>query len=483
MSAGPHHARLGDVPSPAHSMEGQAVQLHTFALSLGAAAGAGARSQAAELKVRYPVPYVLCQRHTPTEGRIRIRGTLTDVAQPGPVEARFAGGPWRTVDERPADGVFTGSIAGTTGQGGLDVRLARTPACGTSVPMVSVGDLFLVTGQSNADGRGTEHLKLSESNPYVGVKYAAGGWSVGDDPSSWDGKHGSPWPVVLNSLIRRESVPMGFIQAAVGSTVVKQWRREGSMFRRMLDIVKKATDGTMGVKAVLYYQGENDITHWNKLSVLGDYAAYKQNLAAAVAAFHGEFSVPMLVGQITNLGSERGRNDGVRRAQQEAWAGIPHCLRGAVTYDIRPTDGVHYRDEANMRAFAGRWTAAILSGLYGSAEHACPELLGLKRIEPQTIELAYDTTLKVGRWDGTPGDKALGFTVRDGDNVLTDAAVASTQVSGSVVTLTLTKPFSAGATLSLGSGVDGQGRATLRSAANGLPMPMLFDRRVDGAGD
>ena len=449
-----------------------------FALSLGAAAMGGPWTESAEMKVLHPVPYVLCQRHTPTEGRIRIRGTFTGVEQPGPVEARFNGGPWQAVDERATDDAFSGSITGTTGQGDLEVRLARMPACGALVPMVSVGDLFLVTGQSNADGRGTEHVKLSESNPYVGVKYAGGGWSVGDDPSSWDGKYGSPWPIVLDALIRRERVPMGFVQAAVGSTVVKQWRREGSMFGRMLGIVKKATDGTMRIKAVLYYQGENDITHWNKLSVLGDYAAYKQNLSAAVADFDAELGVPVLVGQITNLGSERERNDGVRRAQQEAWRDIPHCLRGAVTYDILPSDGVHYRDEANMRAFAGRWTAAILNSLYGSAEHAFPELLSIGRVDPQTIELVFSTPVEIRRWDGTSGDRALGFTIRDGDRVLKDASIVSTRVSMSTVTLVLAEPVSEGARLSLGSGVDGQGKEALRSAANGLPVPMLFDREI-----
>ena len=459
------------------------VRLLTLALSLGATTGEGARSQAADLAILFPVPHVLCQRHTPGEGRIRIRGTVAGLGQPGPVEARFNGGPWQVVDREPVDGAFRGTITAAVGQGDLNVRLVRNHECTASVPMVSVGDLFLVTGQSNADGRGTEHLTLSASNPYVGVKYAAGGWSVGDDPSSWDGKYGSPWPIVLNALIPHQRVPMGFIQAAVGSTVVKQWCRDGSMFKRMQGIVEKATDGSLGIKAVLYYQGENDITHWNKLSVLGDYAAYKQHLAAAVADFYDEFGIPVLVGQITNLGSERERNDGVRRAQQEAWSDVPHCLRGAVTYDIRPSDGVHYRDEANMRAFAGRWSAAILNGLYASGEHAGPELVGVSRTDAQTIELSYNTPLKIERWDGTPGDKAMGFTIRDADRVLKDADIAATRVDRSVVTLSLTKSVSEGARLFLGSGVDGQGQATLRAAANGLPVPMLFDRGLGGSGD
>ena len=150
------------------------MQLHTFALSLGAAAGAGARPQAAELKVLYPVPYALCQRHAPAEGRIRVRGLVSGLKEPGPIEGRFSDGPWQTVDELSTEGAFQGSITGKSGQGRLEVRLARAHACRAVVPTVSVGDLFLVTGQSNADGRGTAHIKLTASSPYVGVKYAGG---------------------------------------------------------------------------------------------------------------------------------------------------------------------------------------------------------------------------------------------------------------------------------------------------------------------
>ena len=147
---------------------------------------------------------------------------------------------------------------------------------------------------------------------------------------------------------------MGFIAAAVGSTVVKEWRKGGRLYERMLKIVAAATDGSNRVKAVLYYQGENDITHYHPLSALGDYRAYKSDLKAAIRDFHDDLGVPVLVGQITNLLSDRMKNDNIRKAQQELWSELPFALPGAVTYDIRPSDGVHYRDEANLRAFAGR---------------------------------------------------------------------------------------------------------------------------------
>ncbi len=52
------------------------------------------------------------------------------------------------------------------------------------------------------------------------------------------------------------------------------------MYERMRSIVSAATDGSMRIKAVLYYQGENDITHYHSLSAPGDYRRYKGDLAA-----------------------------------------------------------------------------------------------------------------------------------------------------------------------------------------------------------
>jgi hypothetical protein len=51
---------------------------------------------------------------------------------------------------------------------------------------------LLITGQSNADGRGDARVALLGSNPFVGVKYRQGLWSRGDDPSANDGDYGSP---------------------------------------------------------------------------------------------------------------------------------------------------------------------------------------------------------------------------------------------------------------------------------------------------
>ena len=439
-----------------------------FALSLLS----GASAAAPGLHVEHPVPYVLCQRRKDGQGVIRVRGRIVGVANPGKIEARFNDGPWQVLDPAPKDGRFAGTLVGRTGQGRLDVRCSTDHARAASVEPVAVGDLFLVTGQSNADGRGNVHIKMAKTNPFVGVKFCGGVWSGGDDPSDNSRKYGSPWPMVLNTLIPEQRVPMGFIQAAVGSTVVRQWRKGGSMFTRMTAMVRKATDGGMGVKAVLYYQGENDLTHWNKLTVFGDYKKYKMHLTAMVKDFHDLLTAPVLVGQITNMGSKRDWNDSIRRAQQEIWADSPHARPGSVTHDIYPTDGCHYRTEPNMRAFAGRWSFAIRSALYKPQPR--PNLVEVKRLPGNRIQLTYNRPLCVSNWQGNKAKRPRGFRIEMGAGTLSDKDITRAQVDGKTVLLSFAKPIPADAKLCYGSGADGQGKPVLRDAKTGQPVPMLF---------
>ena len=429
----------------------------------------------ATIVVDYPQPYVLCQRDAADTGEVRIRGKLSGLGEPCRVEARFNGGPWQTVDAATEEGRFTGTIVGHTGQGKLEVRGASQPDSAAVVEPVAVGDLFLVTGQSNADGRGVVNVTLADSNPFVGVKYRGEMWSRGDDPSDDSGEHASPWPIMLDTLIPEQRIPMGFVQAAVGSTVVRQWRKEGQLYERAMSLLQKATDGGMAVKAVLYYQGENDITHYNTLSVLGDYEQYKTHLTGMVADFYKDLKAPVLVGQITNLLSDRGRNDGVRRAQQEIWSESPRARPGAITYDILPTDGVHYRDAVNMRVFADRWVYAIRNALYSHSPQLPPKLIAVKRTSDNDLQLTYDHLLSVSDWRGAPSDRPAGFRVVAGDVSLGDKDIISASVQGKIVLLRFDQPVPAVARFSYGSGDDAQDKPVLRDLKTGQPAPLQFD--------
>ena len=429
-----------------------------------------------EMEILYPVRYVVFQRETPMDGTVRIRGHYPKTAKIERIEARFCEREWQVLDPKPKDGAFTGSLHEKVGQGKLEVRTKGDTELVAEVQCVGIGDVFVITGQSNADGRGDAHIILEQNNPFTGTKYRKNTWSRGDDPSANDGDHGSAWPMVLNELIPDQKIPIGYIQAAVGSTVVKQWRKGGSMYTRMLAIVTSATDGNMKVRAVLYYQGENDITHHNKLSVLGNYNEYVENLMAAATDFHNDLKCPMLIGQITNLASERDRNDNIRRGQQYAWANHPDVLPGAVAYDILPTDGVHYRDEMNMRAYARRWTTALLSSVYGQKDFVNPKLNQAELLDANTVHLVFDRKLKIETWNGKGGNKAFGFRFKDNTVVLTDQDVISTAISDKEVTVRLGKPVKPGVLMSYGSGKDGQGQPILRDTISDQPVCMVFEK-------
>jgi len=176
-------------------------------------AGALAATSPAPLTIDYPSPFTLCQRGDANSGRIPVRGRLGSSGEGVRLEARFQDSEWQQLQADVKRAHFSGSIQGAVGQGILAVRVVGRPETGVSVQPVSLGDLFVVTGQSNADGRGSVHASLSPDAPFLGVKYRAGAWSEGGDPSDNSGKHASPWPIVLNTLIAEQRVPIGFIQA------------------------------------------------------------------------------------------------------------------------------------------------------------------------------------------------------------------------------------------------------------------------------
>jgi len=231
---------------------------------------------ASELKVAYPQPYTLFQRDTATSGIVRIRGASPADKHPERIEARLGAGAWQVVDARPGRNTFAGPCRsrwdrapGSAGPGGDRV--------GGECGMCGGGRSFPDRRPSNADGRGEEWVKLDPANPYVGVKYLHNTWSQGDDPSANDttptatnnGSSGSPWPIVLNRLIPDQKVR--WLRCGCG----RQHRRRtlapnhgrhgderlgpGGMYARALDMVKEATDGSLKIKAVLYYQGESDL--------------------------------------------------------------------------------------------------------------------------------------------------------------------------------------------------------------------------------
>lgn len=148
----------------------------------------------------------------------------------------------------------------------------------TSAPF-SVGDVFLVAGQSNAATHGERETQAQ--NPLNKTwSYETKTWMPLADPmplaSHWKLPQfggnsfygGSPWPAFADSLAVRWGVPVGVISVAWGGSSVLEWLNGQSAtytdFNKfdepLLNRLTKAALGLSGCqfKAVLWHQGESD---------------------------------------------------------------------------------------------------------------------------------------------------------------------------------------------------------------------------------
>lgn len=433
----------------------------------------------------YPSAYTLFQRDNSTTGTIKIVGHFdSHIYNVTGIEASFNGNSWQLINASPStDGKFTGNLTASVGQGTLSLKASNDNSITGEVANISVGDLFLITGQSNANGRGIVQYNLSSSNPFIGVKYMpeaqnghAAGWSEGSDFSSNRRGNGSAWPRLLQVVIPSQDIPVGFIAAAIGGTSVVTWNKysTATSYNKMLSIANKATNGSMKIKAVIYYQGEADTPESS------DY--YKGNLIQMINGFNADFGVPILIGQINGKNESKRGYYYVARAQKESW-GVNNTKMGAVTWDLCPDNGVHFSNDSIMGYFADRWIKAVLREVYGNTSFNSPNLTAAYFINSTTIRLVYDTNLTISDFYGTSGGKARGFDIVDRTKHLSDSQIVSTIISNNVVTLNLNSSITPSAFLSIGSGgySDYSGAKVLRSSSNGQVVPMEFNRTLQGS--
>ena len=372
-------------------------------------------------------------------GRILARWTAAagpDAALDGPDPD--AAGPWVVLDATPTGGRFSGVLAARpAGWATLEVRAERGgSAAGTgavasvpvaSVPVasvpVAVGDVLLVAGQSNADGRALR-VPFPGGGAGLASVHDGGGWSSLTEFSAW--------PLFADRLTRSTGVPLGLLKftppgtgLGVGRFDDARWdpagggRRGGAAYRDLLTRVDDT--GVDRFAAVLWQHGASDA----KESV--GRAEYRAALARLVAAFRQDLpGAPRTI--VAQLGQflQGGAVDPIRLAQADLWAaggrtGSPHALPGPVLYDIETArDGIHYHLPDQLARYAERFVLSVRDALFGGPSSRGPRLTAATvRPDGRSVTLAFDRPLvDAGRYDG--------FTLTaDGRDVPVAAAVRS----------------------------------------------------------
>jgi len=119
-----------------------------------------------------------------------------------------------------------------------------------------VGEVFLVSGQSYAAGANDELQSVVDPlERVVAFDPVKKTWQVAHDPQPNVGDGGTIWPPLGDTLAPLWSVPIGFVNVAVGATSSRQWLPETELFARMA----AAGAEQENFRAVLWQQGESDV--------------------------------------------------------------------------------------------------------------------------------------------------------------------------------------------------------------------------------
>jgi hypothetical protein len=281
------------------------------------------------------------------------------------IEARWNGGAWTTIATN-VSGAYSGSFANGSGQGPVETRVKNSSISSIVRDHTGVGDIFIVAGQSNAGGQGTNLQSYSHATLRAGLLGNDYLWRELVDPTdsivnqydsvSQDGSAlGSVWPLLATLHMAATGVPCAFVPCALSSTSITQWlpganhqdrtTLYGSMVRRAL---------LTGAKAVLWWQGETDAV--NAMAS----ATYNGHLDAIANAVQADLGVKLMPCKLQNCSGATAPNQAnINTAIATAWGDNANVLTGPDFADIASDDAFHLKTDAKLLTAAQRWWAAL----------------------------------------------------------------------------------------------------------------------------
>jgi hypothetical protein len=356
-----------------------------------------------------PLDYQVFQRLTRDRGFILIRGHLTvPVAE---LEARILApqtdtqpphalpNKWHKLAVNKATGDFDAAIP--TPPGGfyfVELRTLEhhTTTAHLTVPHVGVGEVFLISGQSNS----TNYGEVSQTTQTRMVTtFDGASWRIADDPQPGTqdaSKKGSFAPSFGDAMFARYHVPIAVASVGHGSTSVRQWLPPGDnvevmptvtryvtfnpdgsltstglLFNGMLNRIRQleasAPPGGHGLRAILWHQGESDSHQPTAHEISAD--TYRRMLERVIASTRSAagWPVPFFVAQATYHTPSDTSTPPIRSAQQSLWQ-QGTALQGPDTdtlgrpYRQNNGTGTHLND-AGLKLHGQLWAQAVSAWL------------------------------------------------------------------------------------------------------------------------
>lgn len=307
------------------------------------------------ITVLTPKDYQVFQRQKAGSGVVKISGRLMVDCET--IEYRFAGreidSSWHALRVNKVTGDFSGNIILPAGGWySCEFRANKNGKEfeGKTIAHVGVGEVFIVSGQSNSTNSGEKALKtesgmVSSFNGYD--------WRLANDPqygahdiSAVPGTGGSFLPQLGDLLYQHFKVPVAFSMTGHGGYDIAQWQPFNENFTWLQSRIEQL--GPQGFRMVLWHQGEADCPTPKE-----EYYTRLKNLVE-ISNQRAGWSFPWMVAQVGGTQTRGAKvklwNEGIVLEGPDT-----DTLRGA---ELRYQNGAHFT-EKGLRLHATLWMNKI----------------------------------------------------------------------------------------------------------------------------
>jgi len=312
---------------------------------------------------------------------------------------------------------------------------------GDMVHNIGVGDIFVVSGQSNAAGRAKNPV---EDAPELGISLLrnSGQWALATHPlgettgsihtghfENHNPGH-TPWLHFAKLLKRELGYPIGIVMSAYGGAPLRWFNPEenGALLRNMLS---QLADYDLHPKGILWCQGEAEGFENSAQTYLPRFTAFVK----AVRKELNQPGLPFITVQINRGAAEAtealDRQWGmVREAQVQAM----DTISGVYTVpsnDLALYDFIHNASQSNL-IVGERCARCALAELYGKKlEWRAPRAKSAVLAAPDTVELSFDRIYNWVNPFDVPASQ-LPFDAEDQDGLIHPASY-ETQNNGIIL--------------------------------------------------
>ncbi|HZY61416.1 MAG TPA: sialate O-acetylesterase [Edaphobacter sp.] len=351
------------------------------------------------ISITSPMDYQVFQRQSRLRGTIVLKGHVAVPADH--IEVRVTGksllgplpGKWKKISLNGKAGDFNTRLVGVAGgYYEIDVRAmaGKREVAQAAVPHVGVGEVFVISGQSNSTNYGEVRQTIATG---MVSTFSGKAWRLANDPQPGvqdKSNKGSFIPAFGDAMFRKYGVPIGVASVGHGSTSVRQWlpkgapvevmptkewfvtRRkdgvlvsDGTLFDGMMERIGEldAEPGGHGFRAVLWHQGESDCHQpaGHEISA----AVYEQMLKQVIQATRKQagWNIPWFVAEASYHSPTDMSCPSLRAAQRALWEnGVafegPDTDALTMQYRQQNGKGVHFND-AGLKLHGQLWAQAV----------------------------------------------------------------------------------------------------------------------------